>query len=91
MKRSHGSYSKHSRNMAARPRETVRQRLADYKAGERVRIRANPMTKNARPFLRFSGRTCTVVERRGASYVVMLKDGDKAKQLVVSNRHLERY
>ena len=69
----------------------VRQRLADYKAGERVRIRANPMTKNARPFLRFSGRTCTVVERRGASYVVMLKDGDKAKQLVVSNRHLERY
>ncbi len=90
MKRSHGSYSKHSRNLSAKPKETIRSHLAAFAVGDRVRLVANPNTKDGRPFLRFNGRIGVVAGKRGAAYHVTVNDGDKPKALVISSRHLVR-
>lgn len=90
MKRSHGSYSKNSRNFVGKGKETIRKRLSSYKEGEQVRISASPATKSGRPFMRFNGLIGTVEGTQGVAYRVAVNDGNKRKQLIVTNRHLAR-
>ena len=90
MKRSHGSYSKRSRNFAGKGKETIRERMSSYKNGEHVRISASPATKSGRPFLRFNGLIGTIEGKQGFAYCVAVNDGNKRKHLVVTNRHLAR-
>ncbi|OIO26814.1 hypothetical protein AUJ14_00940 [Candidatus Micrarchaeota archaeon CG1_02_55_22] len=89
MKRSHGSYSKNSRNLAGKGRRTIRQRLSSFKDGDHVRIAASPSTKDGRPFLRFNGVTGKIVGRQGAVYKVELTQGRATRTILVSNAHLE--
>ncbi len=90
MKRSHGSYSKQSRNLRSKGRLVVRKLLASYSEGQAVRLSASPGTKNGRPHLRFHNLVGKVVGRQGRAYRVSVRTGDKLKTLVVSNEHLEK-
>ncbi|NUN11017.1 hypothetical protein HUU53_00005, partial [Candidatus Micrarchaeota archaeon] len=57
MKRSHGGYSKHSRNLTAGKKVTVAKRLLVLKSGDRVRIKVDPRHMAGRTqILRFNNR-----------------------------------
>ena len=92
MKRSHGGNSKHSRNLVApKKKVTVSRKLALLPDGARVRIKVNPQYLAGRvATLRFNNKIGTVAGKQGNCYVVDFKDGNKPKQLVIANVHLER-
>lgn len=89
MKKTHGSYSKRSRNLVKKGRRTAVQMLKAYADGERVRISAFSGRKEGRPHLRFNHLVGTVVGRQGGVYKVRVRTGGKHKLLLVSNTHLE--
>lgn len=63
-------------------------RLQAFDVGDRVRLDIDAAVQDGMPHPRFHGRTCEVVEQRGAAYVVELRDGGKPKQFTVRPVHL---
>ena len=91
MKRSHGPYSKHSRNLRSPGRVPITRLLREFSDGDRVRIAIHPSFLRGQPTtLRFNHKTGLVVRRQGRGYCVRIKDGGKVKMLVVSNAHLQK-
>jgi large subunit ribosomal protein L21e len=41
------------------------------------------------PFKRFFGRTGTVIDKRGKSYIIKIKDGKKEKNIISRPEHLK--
>ena len=89
MKRSHGTYSKHSRNFVSSGVKTLAKVLTERKEGELVRIAADPGKRSGRPHLRFNRTTGKIVGKQGGAYVVKIMDGNKEKTLFVTPEHLE--
>lgn len=90
MKRSHGGYSKRSRLLKAK-RVSVAALLKEFKPGDRARIEVNPCFSKGRPStLRFNNRVVKVAGRQGRAYRVLVRDGGKEKQLIVSSTHLTK-
>lgn len=90
MKRSHGGYSKSSRNLKAVKPSTNKQ-LVDFKLGTKVIISFNPAFLHGRPnALRFNNRIGMVVSKQGRSFKIDFMDGNKKKSLVIANVHLKR-
>jgi len=80
-----------TRNLFRGPRRlTVNDRMREFIVGEKVGIKINSAIQSARPFRRFQGRTGTIAERRGNSYVVDIVDGSKAKKINTTAEHLKR-
>lgn len=89
MKRSHGAYSKHSRNLRSKGRVAITKFLREFKIGDMVRIDTDPSkTSGAVNALRFNHRIAKVVGRQGKAYRLLFKDGDKDKILFVTIAHL---
>jgi large subunit ribosomal protein L21e len=88
MKRSHGSYSKQSRNLRSTGRMSVRRQLLTFGVGDTVRVSVTPVYKRGKVHLRFNGRVGVVLAKQGAAYVIQVLDGGKKKKLVVGNVHL---
>ena len=76
MKRSHGGYSKSSRNVSAR-KTPVNQSLANFSLGSKVRIFFNPSFLGGRPnALRFNHKIGVVKAKRGrANFEIEFMDG----------------
>ena len=90
MKRSHGGFSKRSRNLHS-ARATAGRQLVNFKAGTRVLISFNPSFLNGRPnTLRFNNRIGVVAGKQGRSFKIDFEDGGKKKTLVVANVHLKK-
>ncbi len=87
MKRSHGYYSKHSRNLKRKKRGITKQ-LAEFKVGSTVKINVDAGTKGKIP-LRFNGRMAKIIAKRGKGYVIQFKDLNAVKQISISTAHLE--
>src|SRR2546430_9138385 len=64
--------------------------LATFKVGERVTIVIDSSVQKGWPHHRFHGMTGTVVERRGAAFVVDVRFGGRIKQAIVRPQHLRR-
>lgn len=62
--------------------------LQDFDDGESVRIEIDPAVQDGMPHPRFDGRTGTVEEQRGSSYVVTVPDGGKTKTFTAHPAHL---
>jgi large subunit ribosomal protein L21e len=90
VKRSHGTYSKHSRAFVRKGNLTIPRLLAAYEEGDRVRIDPNPAHRKGRPHLRFKGMTGTVTGKTGKAYNVDVRVGGKVKTLMVTNLHLAK-
>jgi len=88
MKRSSGSYSKHSRRLSARGKVSAAKLLREFPAGTMARIRVNPQYRGA-PNLRFNNRTGRIMEKRGNAFGIAVSDGGKQKTIFVKNVHLE--
>lgn len=88
MKRSHGSYSKGSRNLKSKGRQSAVARLKEFKTGARVLLDINPVYNEGRQPLRFNGRVGVVEGKQGSAYKVTIKDGGKPKTFFIANVHL---
>ncbi len=90
MKRSRGRISRKSRAIGRKIRENVLtpyKVLKDIEIGKKVMIIPYGKYEDF-PHMRYSGRVGKVIEKRGNSYVVEIKDGSKMKKIIASPIHL---
>ncbi|MBU1197807.1 50S ribosomal protein L21e [Candidatus Micrarchaeota archaeon] len=90
MKRSHGQYVGRSRKLKSKGRVSVTRQLAEFNAGETARISVNPSFPRGRVHLRFNHKIVRVMGKQGACSRIEFRDGNKRKELVIGNIHLER-
>ncbi len=67
---------------------TVNDMLKHFSIGDSVAIKINSSSASI-PFRRFHGLTGSVLEKRGAAYVVQIKDGNKPKKIIAKPEHLK--
>ncbi len=73
----------------ARERSPITRYLQEFKVGNKVVIKPNPSSHKGMPFKRFFGRTGTVINKRGKSYIIKIKDGNKEKTIISRPEHLK--
>jgi large subunit ribosomal protein L21e len=91
VKKSHGLRIKSRHKLKKKIREkgiNIRRAMQQFEEGQKVHIVIDPSVQKGAPHPRFHGRTGTVVGKRGWSYLVKIKDGNKEKMLVVRPEHL---
>jgi len=71
-----------------RERTSVNKMIEEFKIGSKVLIKIDPSIQKGRPFRRFYGKSGVVTGRRGNSYIVKIKDGDKEKEVISLPAHL---
>ena len=94
VKASKGIMEKTRQKFRRSPRERglspITRSLQSFKVGERVTIVIDSSVQKGWPHHRFHGMTGTVVERRGAAFVVDVRFGGRIKKAVVRPEHLRR-
>jgi len=83
---------KRTRNLLrvkARERLPITRYIQEFKIGGKVVIKPNPSSHKGMPFKRFFGRTGTVINKRGKSYIIRIKDGKKEKNIISRPEHLK--
>lgn len=88
-----------SRGFRAKTRFKLRQKAAyrppitkflkEFKKDQTVVILQEPASQRGMPHPRFKGKTGTIIEKRGKSYIVQILDGNKAKKLIARPEHLK--
>lgn len=73
----------------ARERSPITRYLQEFEVGSKVVIKPNPSSHKGMPFKRFFGRTGTVINKRGKSYIIKIKDGNKEKTIISRPEHLK--
>ncbi len=87
VKRSKGILSKKTKRTKRKKKTTVSEQVREFAVGESV-VYKPIATVKGRPHLRYRDRRGKIVEKRGNSYVVEIKDGGKKKLLVADPIHL---
>ena len=93
MKRSRGFRSKTRNKLKSvvRPGRSnpITKKIQRFNEDDLVHIIIDPSVHKGQPHHRFHGKTAKVIGIRGKSYVLGLKDGNKAKELIVRPEHLK--
>lgn len=93
MQRSRGFKSKSRKKLTKVQREgrtnPITKRMQKYENEDLVHIIIDPSIQKGQPHPRFHGKTGQIVGQKGKAYLVALKDGNKAKELIVSPDHLK--
>jgi len=63
--------------------------FAQFNIGDKVVLKAEPAVQKGVFHLRFYAKIATVTGKRGACYLVEIKDGGKRKSLIVHPIHLQ--
>jgi len=71
-----------------REKTPITKYLQEFKVGDKVIIKPEPSSHRGMPFKRFFGRSGTVMDKRGKSYIVKIKDGNKEKKIIARPEHL---
>jgi large subunit ribosomal protein L21e len=69
---------------------TVNRMLGTFKEGERVAVKISSNSNRGMPFKRFHGRTGTIKGKKGACFIVKLRDGNMMKEVIAGPEHLKR-
>ena len=72
-----------------RERPTVNKFLQEFNIGTWIVIHPSPSSPKGRPFKRFFGKRGTITDKRGHSYIVAIKDGNKTKYIISRPEHLK--
>ncbi len=59
-----------------------------HKIGEKVIIKIDPSIHRGMPFKRFHGKVGEIIEKRGRSYVILVRDGKKYKKVIARQEHI---
>ncbi len=89
VKQSKGTLSGRTRFLRGRSKSTVAESVRTFKIGDKVLISPKASTSGM-PHLRYANRHGVVVEKRGRSYVVEVRDGKKMKKVIAGSIHLRR-
>lgn len=79
--------SRKTKKLLGKSRATVSEFVKTFEAGSRVVI-APQAYQIGLPALRYANKYGTVVTKRGESYVVEIRDGNKKKRLISHPIHL---
>ncbi|MDY6864830.1 MAG: 50S ribosomal protein L21e [Halobacteriota archaeon] len=60
-----------------------------FEQGEMVHIKIDPSIHKGMPNPKFHGKTAKVEGKRGSSYMVSVRDGNKMKKIFVRPEHLK--
>jgi len=62
--------------------------LRIYELGDKVCVKIDPSVHKGMPHRRFQGKVGVIEGKRGRSYLVSLRMGDKEKNLIVRPEHI---
>jgi len=95
MPKSKGFRARTRRILKKKPREKgkigLSKLLYNYQSGSCVVIKTEPSIHKGMPHKRYHGKVGTIIEKRGRSYVVSVKQGKAIKEIFVRPEHLEPY
>lgn len=80
--------SKLRKNIRQRGKISLSNYFKKYEVGTKVTLMGEPAVQKGMFFPRFKGKTGTVKGMQGNCYTVEIKDGNKAKTIVVHPVHL---
>jgi large subunit ribosomal protein L21e len=83
---------KRTRNLlriGVRERPSITRYLQEFKVGSKVVIKPTPSSHKGMPFKRFFGKSGVVIDKRGKSYIIKIKDGRKEKDIISGPEHLK--
>ena len=63
--------------------------LIKYSIGDMVDIKIDSSEHKAMPYRRFHGKTGKIIEQRGNSFVIAVKDGHKLKKVITNRSHFK--
>lgn len=64
--------------------------LEEYKPGDKVMLRADPIVQEGMFHPKFIGKTGTISKKTGSCYEIIIKDFRKEKKLIVHPVHMKR-
>lgn len=70
-------------------RPTITKFLQKFDVGQSVVILPEPSSHKGMPYKRFKGKFGRVVQKRGKSYIVEIRDGGKLKKIISRPEHLK--
>jgi large subunit ribosomal protein L21e len=92
MRRSKGYRSKTRSVLRKHPRQRgkigLSRILRTYQVGDKVTILLEPSVHKGMPHRRYHGKSGTIGEKRGKSYVVDVEVGKQTKQIIARPEHL---
>ncbi len=88
VRKSYGKMRGSRFKMQVRKKPTLNRYLSKFDVGQVVYVHYLPSSPLPHP--RFQGLTGRVVEKRGNSYGVAIKDGNKSKMLFLKPEHLKK-
>ncbi len=89
--RGYRSKTRHKLQFTKRPGRSnpITKKIQKFEKDDLVHIIIDPSIHKGQPHPRFHGKTAKVVDIRGQAYIISLKDGNKAKKLIVRPQHLK--
>lgn len=85
--RSRGALSKKTKKLRARKKITVTDHMRSFSIGDKVVLQPAPVRAGL-PNPRYANRSGKVVEKRGTSYVVRIRDGGMFKNIIANPVHI---
>ena len=92
MKKSKGLRSKTRTTLRKEPRERGKTGLSkllhEYKSGDKVIIKVDSGIHKGMPHRRYLGKIGTVIDKRGKSYLIGVRQGEAVKEIIVRPEHI---
>ena len=89
--KSHGPRRRTREKFRRRGKVPVNRFIRKFNIGDKVVIDIVSSSLNGIPFKRFQGLSGKVIEKRGNSYLIEIKDGDKTKKILANPEHLKTF
>jgi len=75
--------------MGVREKIAITKYLQEFKIGSKVVLRPNPSSHKGMPYKRFIGKVGIIEDKKGKSYIIKIKDGNKEKIIISRPEHLK--
>jgi large subunit ribosomal protein L21e len=75
--------------MKVREKISITRYLQEFEIGSTVVLRPVPSSHKGMPFKRFIGRTGVITDKKGKSYIIKIRDGNKEKIVIARPEHLK--
>lgn len=92
MRKSKGIQAKTRTLLKKEPRERgkigLSRLLHEYKSGDKVMIKVDSGVHKGMPHRRYFGKIGTIIDKRGGSYLIGVRQGEAIKEIIVRPEHI---
>ncbi len=85
-----GTRQKFKKNHKDKGKISIKNFFQEFKEGDRVILKVEPAHHKGRYYPRFHGKSGLINGKSGDCYTVLIKDGNKDKQIITHPVHLKR-